>query len=83
MDAAPIEHKFPCNTCGSDMRFAPGTNQLLCDHCGAVEPIGSTTNATAIKELDFKQELRDELSKSETAKIHTITCEKLRRTRGI
>ncbi|MCO4825584.1 MAG: primosomal protein N' (replication factor Y) - superfamily II helicase [Amylibacter sp.] len=75
MDAAPIEHKFPCNTCGSDMRFAPGTNQLLCDHCGAVEPIGSTTNATAIKELDFKQALRDELPKSETAKINTISCE--------
>ncbi|WGI22977.1 primosomal protein N' (replication factor Y) - superfamily II helicase [Amylibacter sp. IMCC11727] len=75
MDAAPIEHKFPCNTCGSDMRFEPGTDQLLCEHCGAVDPIGAVTKASAIKELDFKQALREELPKSETAQIRTITCE--------
>lgn len=57
------------------MRFAPGTDQLLCDHCGAAEPIGSTTNATAIRELDFQQALREELPKSETTQIRTITCE--------
>lgn len=75
MDAAAIEHKFPCETCGSDLRFEPGANRLTCDHCGATETLGATTNASAIKELDFQQALRKELPKSETANIRTINCE--------
>ncbi|RMH44716.1 MAG: primosomal protein N' (replication factor Y) - superfamily II helicase, partial [Alphaproteobacteria bacterium] len=31
-------HRFPCDRCGSDMRFAPGRNRLVCDHCGFEAP---------------------------------------------
>jgi DNA-directed RNA polymerase subunit RPC12/RpoP len=75
MDAAPIEHRFPCATCGSDMRFAPGADQLLCDHCGASEPIANTHRASAIKEQDFDTALRAELPQADTEEIRTISCE--------
>ena len=75
MDPAPIEHRFPCTTCGSDMRFAPGTDQMICDHCGATQSITSTNKAAAIRELDFRQALRAELPKADTEEIRTITCE--------
>ena len=75
MDPAPKEHRFPCTTCGSDMRFAPGTDQMICDHCGATQSITPTNKAAAIKELDFRQALRAELPKADTEEIRTITCE--------
>ena len=34
------DHRFPCHTCGSDLRFDPASAQLVCDHCGNTEAIG-------------------------------------------
>ena len=31
---ATQEHRFPCDACGGDMRFDPGDDRLICDHCG-------------------------------------------------
>ncbi|MDD9978068.1 MAG: TFIIB-type zinc finger domain-containing protein, partial [Boseongicola sp.] len=33
------EHRFPCENCGSDLRFDPGDERLICDHCGNTETI--------------------------------------------
>lgn len=54
------EHRFPCETCGSDLRFDPGQDQLVCDHCGNTQPIehGPWTRSRAIAELDFETALR-------------------------
>ena len=30
----PTQHRFPCEACGADLRFAPGGGALICDHCG-------------------------------------------------
>ena len=58
--AAPLEeHRFPCDTCGSDMRFDPAQALLICDHCGNVEPIdGNGRHAHAIAEQDFRAGLQ-------------------------
>ncbi|WP_188671985.1 TFIIB-type zinc finger domain-containing protein [Neptunicoccus cionae] len=72
---APTEHRFPCHTCGSDMRFAPGTGQLICDHCGATEEITPPQSGLAINEQDFQQALRAQLPAAETEEIRTVTCE--------
>lgn len=45
-------HRFPCGTCGADMRFDPLSGQLTCDHCGASEAL-DTTHASAPKEIDL------------------------------
>ena len=31
------DHRFPCPTCGSDLRFDPDTDGLKCAHCGHEE----------------------------------------------
>lgn len=54
------DHRFPCANCGSDLRFDPGDERLVCDHCGNTEPIdhGPWTRARAIAELDYEAAIR-------------------------
>lgn len=72
--ATPLnEHRFPCDTCGSDMRFDPGTTKLICDHCGNTEPVMSA-RASAIRELDFRKALADDLDRLDMEELRTSTC---------
>jgi len=70
------EHRFPCETCGSDMRFDPGDEQLICDFCGNVDLIdhGPWARSGAIKELDFKAAVAAELSSAEIEETRASTC---------
>jgi predicted RNA-binding Zn-ribbon protein involved in translation (DUF1610 family) len=54
------DHRFPCESCGSDLRFDPGKDRLVCDHCGNTQAIdhGPWTRTRAIAELDFERTLR-------------------------
>ena len=74
--AAPLEeHRFPCDTCGSDMRFDPGQSLLICDHCGNVEPIDGTGRHThAIAEQDFRAGLQAALPAAEMEETRVTTC---------
>ena len=51
------EHRFPCEQCGSDMRFSPPSGQLLCDHCGHSRPMVDDAHAPALRELNFEEAL--------------------------
>ena len=66
------EHRFPCPSCGSDLRFAPGTDDLKCDHCGHVEPIPATRDG--IHELDLRDAAKLSRSRTEVAEIRTSRC---------
>ncbi len=69
------EHRFPCDTCGSDLRFDPGAHQLTCDHCGNVQPITATAPWTgAIQELDFRRAVDEQLSEEEIEETRVTTC---------
>ncbi|MEJ6399488.1 TFIIB-type zinc finger domain-containing protein [Yoonia sp. 208BN28-4] len=68
------EHHFPCNNCGSDLRFDPQTHQLLCDHCGNVEQIEATSPNGGIRELDFKDAVANRLADEEIEETRVITC---------
>ena len=74
--AAPLEeHRFPCDTCGSDMRFDPAQSLLVCDHCGNVEPIdGTGRRAHAIAEQDFRDGLSAALPEAEMEETRVTTC---------
>ncbi len=71
------DHRFPCDQCGSDLRYSPGTELLVCDHCGAQQPIEghSIWRNSAIRELDFQKALRDGLSDTEMSEIRMFACE--------
>ena len=72
---ADVEHRFPCTTCGSDLRFDPAAHQLVCDHCGNVEPIeGHSDNNGSIKELDFREAVENRLAEADIEETRVITC---------
>jgi len=78
-DTDPIavlqEHRFPCNTCGADLRYDPDAGDLKCEQCGNVEQIGTvwSTNKT-IAELDLKRGLTQSLAVSEMQETRVSQC---------
>jgi hypothetical protein len=73
--AAPQEHRYPCDQCGSDYRFAPGEAALICDHCGHRDPISSGPWGRAtLTELDFDAAVASKLPEAEIEELRVLTC---------
>lgn len=70
--AAPGERRFPCPSCGSELRFDPASQGLLCPHCGHAEPIGVT--AQAIPELDLRAVAERALPAAAMEEIRVTRC---------
>ena len=69
------EHRFPCDTCGSDLRYDPTSTDLKCDHCGHAEPIGSVwSQSHAIAELDLRRGLTQTLDTAEMEVTRVSQC---------
>ena len=65
-------HRFPCDACGSDMRFDPEARALRCDHCGNQEllpPPDPAARALALREIDIREGLRGDLDDLEPAQV--------------
>lgn len=77
--ASPLpsqEHRFPCENCGSDLRYAPQTGALSCEHCGFQELDGTTKVAPrSLQELDFKAALADSLPDTDLVERRITPCE--------
>lgn len=67
------EHRFPCDNCGSDLRFDPNEGQLLCDHCGNTVSM-LPADARSIRELDFEAALRNALAETEMEETRVSNC---------
>jgi LSD1 subclass zinc finger protein len=59
------EHRFPCESCGAVLTFAPGSTVIKCEHCGHENAIPE--DDTPIVEIDF----RSTLASLETAAPHS------------
>lgn len=69
------EHRFPCNQCGADFRFSPVDNMLVCDHCGNTQPVETADHkATAIRELDFRAAIDQQLPQVEMQETRLLSC---------
>jgi len=70
------DHRFPCGTCGSDFRYAPGTDNLVCDHCGAIEEIlgPGAWARTGVAELDFRKAVANQIPQSEMEETRVLGC---------
>ena len=71
---AAEEHRFPCETCGADLRFAPDQAELVCDHCGNDVEIESGNSAPEIRELDFRAALDAALPDQEIEELRVLSC---------
>jgi ribosomal protein S27E len=65
---------FPCSGCGAKLTYAPGTRELVCDHCGTRNAIAE--NDTRIEELDFETYLKAIEGRAESFEAETVQCEK-------
>ncbi len=77
MAAVQSEHRWPCDKCGSDLRFAPGQTELICPHCGHVQHIAAASprsTARALGELDLARGLQDDLPQSAMEDLRTSHC---------
>jgi len=76
-DALPPmqEHRFPCDQCGADYRFAPESGQLTCDHCGHTEEIAPPGPwEGGIQELDFQTAVAQALPEQEIEETRVLNC---------
>ncbi|MBZ4690860.1 MAG: hypothetical protein JG765_2111 [Cereibacter sp.] len=67
---------WPCESCGADLRFAPGQTDLRCDHCGHLQHIPELPKARtlALGELDLREALANQLPASESQDVRTTRC---------
>lgn len=68
-----LEHRFPCENCGSDLEYDPGAAKLVCGHCGNTETV-QEGQASAIRELDFRKALRNDLAETEMEETRVSHC---------
>jgi len=72
---ASVEHKFPCVSCGADLRFQPGTTALVCDHCGVENALPEETGRDHLEELDFAAALAEREAGGEVEETRFSKCE--------
>lgn len=73
--AEPLEeHHYPCPQCGADMRFDPGLQALVCDHCGHTQPVDESAPAPELRELDYEAALAARLPEAEMEETRVTSC---------
>lgn len=71
------EHRWPCASCGADLRYAPGQTELTCDHCGHVQALTTTSardKSQALTEHDLATGLSDDLPASASEEVRSTSC---------
>lgn len=90
MASVSEEHRWPCQQCGAELRFAPGQTVLKCDHCGFVQTItpggaadpsagpwakpARAAKARAFQEHPLAQGLSDDLPASASVEVRSTKC---------
>jgi predicted RNA-binding Zn-ribbon protein involved in translation (DUF1610 family) len=67
---------WPCNQCGADLRYEPGATDLVCDHCGARQPIPEAPGARirALNEIDLALGLSDDVPPAQMEEVRITPC---------
>lgn len=70
------EHHTPCEACGADLRFAPGQEKLVCDHCGHDQAIPRALGRgrSGLAELPLAAGLAARLPAGAMQDNRTLTC---------
>ncbi|WP_438273429.1 primosomal protein N' (replication factor Y) - superfamily II helicase [Thioclava arctica] len=67
---------YSCESCGADLRFAPGQTRLVCDHCGHVQDIPAATGRgeAILREIPLQEALARGLPEPEMEEHRTLSC---------
>ncbi|SOC10978.1 primosomal protein N' (replication factor Y) - superfamily II helicase [Rhodobacter maris] len=73
---APAERHYPCEACGADLRFAPGMDQLICDHCGHTQEIPRALGRgrSGLREMALSEGLSEGGAPAEIEEVRTLKC---------
>ena len=67
---------FPCSQCGSDLRFQPGSNSMVCDYCGSTTTLPEGIDRSGvIRELDFQAAIAAFEEKADTEENRFVKCD--------
>ncbi|MCF6243098.1 MAG: hypothetical protein L3J74_17380 [Bacteroidales bacterium] len=71
------QEEITCHQCGAKLTFAPGTDSLKCEFCGAVNTIeiDETAKAEAQKEIDFYDFISQQADIAPKTEVLTIKCD--------
>ncbi len=71
------QDEITCHQCGARLTFAPGTDSLKCEFCGAVNTIevDETAKAEAQKEIDFYKFIQNQADTAPKTEVLTIKCD--------
>lgn len=67
------KQQFPCDQCGADLNFVPGTHSLSCEYCGFENLI--EVESTPIVEQDYLAQLRDSTNRETMHEIMVVKCD--------
>lgn len=71
-----VEHKrIKCKDCGANLTYAPGTNSLACEYCGAVNEIGEAAAPVATEEIDFESFINSQVASTEKMDVSVVKCD--------
>jgi len=69
---AEEKHSFPCQQCGAQLSYQPGTEHMVCEHCGHQHQI--SIDNRGIDEVDFYSAL-DQIGNKQTQIVSlTVKC---------
>lgn len=71
---AEVGNHIKCVGCGGNLKFAPGTEHLNCEYCGAKNEI-KPAEATVIEENDFESFLNQAATSSDKQEVSTVKCD--------
>ena len=75
--AVQQDHRWPCDSCGADLRFDPSRTRLRCEHCGSEQKLAPTPSpslARAFDEQDLARGLRQDLPAQTSAETRSTRC---------
>lgn len=72
--AQGLDHQFPCENCGSDMRYAPKKGSLYCDHCGHEEHILNPPQGWHAAERPLEQGLAESIGQDDFEESLVKSC---------
>lgn len=67
-----VTDQFPCNGCGANLTYKPGTDSLTCEFCGAKNEIPKIDGE--VSEQNFDEFIAKETENAPVLKVSSVNC---------